>query len=298
MNLPFWPFYVGDYLADTMHLTTTEHGAYLLLLMAYWKKQGPLPDNPVDLAQITHLSLSDSLSDIPSPQKQLSHCNSIPCWTFIAKRLAPFFRIEGGMWHHDRLDRDIEKQTKRYLAMHQAAVKTNRKRWMSPSDSPPESPSVSEPEPEPEPESTKQERGREIPDLKTVLTYAQFQGIAPWKAEDWFNEMEGCGWLDFASRPIQDWQAVLRRVRVKWEADGRPMAPPSRTTSVAVNGVKSILDLKSVLQAKETLANEIKERWSSNSAMGLNWSNAEKRQEYISIRREIKELNSKLASMA
>ncbi|HET7624388.1 MAG TPA: hypothetical protein VFM25_03915 [Verrucomicrobiae bacterium] len=68
----------------------------------------------------------------------------------------------------------------------------------------------------------------ERPGVEEVLIEAQRIGLSEWKARDWFNEMEGCGWLDYNHRPIVSWRAVLTRVKVKWEADGRPSQPPSR----------------------------------------------------------------------
>jgi uncharacterized protein YdaU (DUF1376 family) len=51
----FMPLFIGDYLADTTHLSTEEHGAYLLILMHYWTKgEGP-PDNDKALANIAKL---------------------------------------------------------------------------------------------------------------------------------------------------------------------------------------------------------------------------------------------------
>lgn len=69
--------------------------------------------------------------------------------------------------------------------------------------------------------------GVERPSLNEVLARADMTGLAPWKARDWFQEMEGCGWLDYNHRPVIQWQPMLDRVRTKWEADGRPMSPPA-----------------------------------------------------------------------
>ena len=53
---PIMPLFPDAYLADTTHLTTEEHGAYLLLLMAMWRRSGKVPNDDADLARIVGLS--------------------------------------------------------------------------------------------------------------------------------------------------------------------------------------------------------------------------------------------------
>jgi uncharacterized protein YdaU (DUF1376 family) len=87
MKRPWMPLYVGDYLGDTGHLTTAQHGAYLLLMMHYWRK-GELPDDDRQLAKITKLPLRT--------------------WRDYRSTLQDFF-YDG--WRHKRIDAELQRMT-------------------------------------------------------------------------------------------------------------------------------------------------------------------------------------------
>ena len=88
MNRPWMPLYVGDYLGDTGHLTTAQHGAYLLLMMHYWRK-GELPDDDRQLSKITKLPLKT--------------------WCEYRATLQDFF-YEG--WKHKRIDAELARMVR------------------------------------------------------------------------------------------------------------------------------------------------------------------------------------------
>jgi uncharacterized protein YdaU (DUF1376 family) len=69
------PFYVTDYLGDTMHLTTVQHGAYLLLLLACWKAGGVLEDDDTQLSTITRLSPPEWKKNAPVLRRFFSEAN-------------------------------------------------------------------------------------------------------------------------------------------------------------------------------------------------------------------------------
>lgn len=59
-SVSIWmPVNVGDYLKRTMHLSTVQHGAYLLLMLHHWSTAEPLPPDAESLANIARMSPRD-----------------------------------------------------------------------------------------------------------------------------------------------------------------------------------------------------------------------------------------------
>ncbi|TIL56551.1 MAG: DUF1376 domain-containing protein [Mesorhizobium sp.] len=103
-DLHWMPLYIADYLADTTHLSTEEHGAYLLLIMHYWQQNG-LPDDDVRLARIARLS----------PEQ----------WDATRPALRPFF---GAGWFHSRVEVERAKAGWKFEKLSAAGKKGGRPR--------------------------------------------------------------------------------------------------------------------------------------------------------------------------
>lgn len=86
---PYMKLYVADYLGDTHHLSATEHGAYLLLLMAMWRAGGSLPATDANLAKLARCTPDE--------------------WATIRDAVLPFFRRARGRLTQKRLADEIAK---------------------------------------------------------------------------------------------------------------------------------------------------------------------------------------------
>jgi uncharacterized protein YdaU (DUF1376 family) len=102
------PLWIGDYLADTMHLTGPEHGAYLLLLMHSWRT-GPLPDDDRQLAAIARTDRSE--------------------WKQMAKTIRAFFAATDAGLVQKRLEAERENAGRNAERRTEAARTAAAKRW-------------------------------------------------------------------------------------------------------------------------------------------------------------------------
>jgi uncharacterized protein YdaU (DUF1376 family) len=98
------PLYIADYLADTVHLTAAEHGAYLLLIMRYWQ-DGGLPSDERLIARYSRMT----------PDQ----------WAESRDVLAALF--DDG-WRHHRIDGELARASEIVTKRKAAAVHRHSKR--------------------------------------------------------------------------------------------------------------------------------------------------------------------------
>lgn len=86
---PFMQLYVSDFIGDTLHLSTEQIGAYMLMLMAMWNAGGKLPSDEAKLARVARMSVKK--------------------WRAVADDLMAFFEVADGFISHNRLTKELQK---------------------------------------------------------------------------------------------------------------------------------------------------------------------------------------------
>lgn len=83
------PFFIGDYLKDTRHLSTIEHGAYCLLIFYAWTNEGVIPADDKRLARIVGMSTKE--------------------WSASSEVILDYFYKANGGYRHNRVDRELAR---------------------------------------------------------------------------------------------------------------------------------------------------------------------------------------------
>lgn len=107
--LPYMPLFVADYLADTAHLTPAQHGAYLLLIMNYWQRGKPLPNDDARLAQIAKMNKRD--------------------WAHNRHAILEFFTEQDNLLIHSRITHELSRVEAKSLKCKDAAQASVKRRF-------------------------------------------------------------------------------------------------------------------------------------------------------------------------
>lgn len=86
------PIHINDFMSATAHLTFDERAAYLFLLMHYWRRHKPLPNDDEKLARILQISLER--------------------WQSISDEVLIFFEPTDGVLTNKRMDQELQKAVK------------------------------------------------------------------------------------------------------------------------------------------------------------------------------------------
>lgn len=102
--MKYFEVWGGDYLKKTLHLDVAEHGAYFMLMLAYYSDEKPLPSEPKKLYQICKAFTKSQRSAVD-------------------RVISEFFELQSdGFYHNSRCDAEIILYNEKIIANSKAGI--------------------------------------------------------------------------------------------------------------------------------------------------------------------------------
>jgi uncharacterized protein YdaU (DUF1376 family) len=224
------PLWIGDYLADTMHLSATQHGAYLLLLMAHWRRPEGLPNDQEFLAGTAKV--------------QLEH------WHSIAIAVLPYFVEKDGRIFHKRLMKERSAAEENHAKRCAAGKKGAKQRYSN-------TIAMLKPSPSPSPIDSPYGETWTEPSKEQVIEAARNVGLTPEQAEIWLNDhlarpiAPSGHWTGRDGRPVHNWQHALAAWAGRWKENSRAKDAKINGHAPAPRKAASVWELKQSIEAAE-----------------------------------------------
>jgi len=131
------------------------------------------------------------------------------------------------------------------------------------------------------------------PDLEAVKEQGLKIGLPPGECERFLDYYEANGWR-VGKNPMKHWPSALANWKRGWmergghvNGNGTPTPRP-----------QSVFELREIIKAKESQCVELRLKHCSEVAMGDSWTDAAARKKYFDMKKEIKQLNGRIAANA
>lgn len=269
----WFPFYAGDYLRDTLSLTTIQHGAYLLLLLHAFTHNGTVPNDADELAAIAKMSRDE--------------------WEKNSIAISKLFKHERCHWVQKRVKEELEVQAERHKKRVTAGKIGASVRWCAANQ--PDSNAIANAQHcQVQVHSRGIEKGEGSETSHTIppLSRAELGVIANTRGitqecVDWFwNTYDARGWVDRSGTPIRKPEALLQNAWATWQAKR------AESKATQAKPERSVWSLTKRLEAIDGEIAAIKAR-GIEDAMG--WRPAEKdRARLKELKAKRKEVNRQL----
>lgn len=127
---PFMPLWVADFVGDTLDLDAKEIGAYMLILMALWGRDGYLPSDEKKLQRVARCGRD---------------------WPRIWGAISHYFTVEGDKITQGRLLKELQKVASKREVNAQSGSRGGKAKALKSKDGGLASATISPKQPEPEP---------------------------------------------------------------------------------------------------------------------------------------------------